>query len=225
MKNFIKDTEVVKPLLEKHCEFGQVQLYHFANCNVSESSRALYVSLVASACYGKEYASNPEKLYQSLIRSGHFSPLEFIRGNPPELGNDLRNNPQLPYEETPNYYVYKIQIPLFVKNHLIRHRNFSFMEISRRFTTVSQEDFFIISPLTEEMVQESIVRYNKALQGYKPEIARLVLPAYALKTTLWIAGSIDNYKDLIIKRLCDNSQKETKEVVKVMGNLLRIVLR
>jgi len=201
----------------------QVKIYDMQFHNRDKEARHLTISNIAPICYGKEYASNPKQIVETLYKNGHFTPFEFVRGNPPTLENSWRHNPDLPYSIAENYYIFRLVIPMFIKNQIIRHRGFSYMEISRRFTKPSIEDFYIKPPLTTDYVYSCLEKYNNYIENnVKPELARLVLPAYALNCTLFMAGTVEQYKDFVIKRLCDNSQAETKEVVKTMGELLRI---
>jgi thymidylate synthase (FAD) len=134
---------------------------------------------------------------------------------------------------------------MFVKNQIIRHRTFSFNEVSRRYTA-KEIEFFVPNELrkqsqknlqcsTEETVSEDLKlpwhingMYTRALEAFNGllesgvcrEQARMVLPQ-ALYTTFWMTGSLHNWMHFLKLRTSPHSQKETQEAAKAIEALLR----
>lgn len=104
---------------------------------------------------------------------------------------------------------------------LVRHRMASYCQTSQRYTTVNDEDWYVIPPAldTEQLraayhkhMGEAIGAYKAALlQGVKPEDARFLLPQ-ATKTSITMkinARSLFNFLNL---RTDKNAQWEIREL-------------
>jgi thymidylate synthase (FAD) len=155
----------------------------------------------------------------------------------------LREKHTSPFEHS--VITFRIKVPMFVKNQIIRHRTFSFNEVSRRYTA-KEIEFFVPSELreqsqknlqcsTEETVSEdlelsskinaihtqSLAVFNELLEkGVCREQARMVLPQ-SLYTTFWMTGSLHNWMHFLRLRTSPHSQKETQETARGIETLLR----
>ena len=155
----------------------------------------------------------------------------------------LREKHTSPFEHS--VITFRIKVPMFVKNQIIRHRTFSFNEVSRRYTAKDIE-FFVPRELrkqsqknlqcsTEEVISEdlklsskindiniqSLDIFNELLaQGVCREQARMGLPQ-SLYTTFWMTGSLHNWMHFLKLRTSPHSQKETQEAAKAIEELLR----
>tara|TARA_E500000305_G_scaffold108878_1_gene112243 strand:- start:2380 stop:3063 length:684 start_codon:yes stop_codon:yes gene_type:complete len=155
----------------------------------------------------------------------------------------LREKHTSPFEHS--VITFRIKVPMFVKNQIIRHRTFSFNEVSRRYTS-KEIEFFVPKSLrkqseknlqcsTEEIVSEDyrLFNYINALhtqslevfyellqKGVCREQARMVLPQ-SLYTTFWMTGSLHNWLHFLRLRTSPHSQKETQESAKAIEVLLR----
>ena len=130
----------------------------------------------------------------------------------------------------------QISCPLFVRSQIMRHRTFSYNEVSRRYTS-DRIEFWMPDELreqhqtslqcsTDEAVQESdhwlqcwdqhhvncAAFYELMLaSGVAREQARAVLPQ-SLYTHFWMSGNLNNWAKFLKLRLDPHSQPETRAV-------------
>ena len=168
---------------------------------------------------------------------------EFTEKDQRLLSFMLREKHTSPFEHS--VITFRIKVPMFVKNQIIRHRTFSFNEISRRYTakeiefftpkglrkqsrknlqcsieeTVSEE--IDLSSKINENLTQCLALFNELLEkGVCREQARMVLPQ-SLYTTFWMTGSLHNWMHFLRLRTSSHSQKETQEAAKAIETLLR----
>ena len=217
-------------------QIGKVELWDFSKSNICEEAKQEAVATVASISYGNEQAKNPEKLWDLLEKAGHNSPFEFLRHpKAPFIHSSFRNWPDL-YDCYTNsgeeYYneniaVFKIKIPIFVMRQYIRHRGFSFMEMSRRFTRPDKIDFEYYFPKgLHEGIKKMYIDTCESLfqvmiyDGFKLEQARIVLPL-GLYTEFWVMKDYRNALNFYIERFNTHAQWEIKECARVELELLK----
>ena len=137
-----------------------------------------------------------------------------------------------------------IKCPLFVRSQIMRHRTFSYNEISRRYTSFNIE-FYELDGLrgqatknlqcsTGELVSHSrqlevlVENHNKAAldlynrlieEGVAREQARAVLPQ-SLMTSFVMTGNLLNWLKFLRLRLDVHAQPECREVAEMCRGIL-----
>ena len=227
---------------------GYVQLWDFSHANLSEETRVEAVATVASICYGRP-ARDAKKLVERLwTESGGLpsSAFEFVRdGRSPGIEDSLRNNPQLAtYENDPgetkeelvkrhraSIATFRLKVPIFVARQIMRHRQFSYQELSRRYTDDRRVPPEFLGPEKSEVGTAGIglfqLAYTMEKQVYRllldsnvrAEIARAVLGT-GLYTELWMMGDQEAWANYFALRLDPHTQKEHREVAQAMRDLL-----
>jgi thymidylate synthase (FAD) len=163
-----------------------------------------------------------ERLLRFMVREGHTSPFEHAS------------------------VTLRITCPLFVRAHIMRHRTFSFNEVSRRYTA---EDIRVFIPDTlrvqskknlqcseadshvvgetfmleklRESLQESVDLYHALIKrGVAREQARLALPQ-STYTTFWMTGNLHNWFKFLRLRLDEHTQLETRAIANAALTIIR----
>ena len=178
----------------------------------------------ARVSFGKmktEFDEKDEVLLKYLVENRHMTPLEHIT------------------------FSFSVHCPIFVARQWMRHRTFSYNEISRRYTTVDLEFYFpdtfrkqsesnrqastdeIIEKNTEarqiysKITDDCFDAYEKMLElGVCKEQARAILPQNMM-TTFWMTGNLRNILHFIELRDDDHAQKEIREYARAMKELIR----
>ena len=221
---------------------GFVELWDITNANTNEESRIETITIIASLSYGNEYAKNPQKLYQLLKEKKHLSVFEFIRCYPFfDIPTSFRHKPNCRYisdydfsqkiniisDYRKNVGIVKIKVPIFVMRQIVRHRGFSFLEISRRFVNPEKVPFEFWYP--EDLDDKKKLDFNLAFMSLyeqmrqytnKLEIARTVLPLN-LYTTVWVLGHKEAWDNFFKLRLTKETQQETRIVAENMYELFK----
>ena len=171
----------------------------------------------ARVSFGKmktEFDEKDEVLLKYLVENRHMTPLEHIT------------------------FSFSVHCPIFVARQWMRHRTFSYNEISRRYTTVDLEFYFpdtfrkqsesnrqastdeIIEKNTEarqiysKITDDCFDAYEKMLElGVCKEQARAILPQNMM-TTFWMTGNLRNILHFIELRDDDHAQKEIQNGLK-----------
>ncbi len=241
--------EYIVPVDVKNFEDGQfnVELWDFSRSALNRKSMIEAGTLVASVCYDKKTAIGKEKLFKHFEKQSE-TPLEFIRKEKPfGIGNSYRNYRFFDHETSElyetdieakiqdhknNVATFKLRVPLFVVGHLVRHRQFSFMQISRRYTKVEGQDisenFYLhkndfLRRLQLMVIENCCEAYDTAIEnGIEPQDARLLLTAYAVLTDIWLMGDITSYAWYFKVRLNEEKvQRETLETARIMKELIK----
>ena len=133
---------------------------------------------------------------------------------------------------------YRVTVPLFVRSQVMRHRTFSYNEVSRRYTSENIQTWKPIEfrgqskidlQCSEGTIEDkdsgsiydyaiacSLNVYNDLLErGIARELARAVLPQ-ATYTTFYMTGSIHNWVKFLLLRLDEHAQKETRLMAKAI---------
>lgn len=232
------------PYLDK----GFVEYYDLSELLIDDNNIPFVVANIATLSYGNEYAKNPLQLYEKLIQNKHESVLEFIRY--PYIDNNnnklkgysiqdsLRHKEKLIDKEKRNpnlfrktIFTFKVKIPIFVARQLMRHRCFSYLELSRRYVTNKKIDFEFYIPdeirNNEQLYNEYINYTNTLLNLYskqienkiKPEIARTILPL-SLYTQIWMQGDIYCINNFLSLRLSEHAQRE----IRLLANIIKEIV-
>ena len=239
--------DYIRKIAEKEpLETGYVELWDFSRANMNDESRVEAVATVASICYGKP-PKDAKKLVERLwTESGGLpsSAFEFVRdGRSPTIAGSLRNNHDLvTYEDASessevlierhrgNIAAFRIKVPIFVARQIMRHRSFSYQELSRRYTddkrvplkfwspneseTKRTADLFQLAYTLEERIYKLLLESD-----VRPEAARAVLGT-GLYTELWMMGDRTAWANYFALRLDPHTQKEHRELAQAMRDLL-----
>ena len=150
------------------------------------------------------------KLIRYLAAHGHTSPFEHVSAT------------------------FELTVPLFVRAQIMRHRTFSFNEISRRYTSKAiaiyhpqeirrqaeknlqcssdelPDDPEHCKALFASSAATSMALYNELIsRGVSRETARIVLPN-GLYTSFWMSGNLHNWCKFIRLRTTEHVQLETR---------------
>jgi hypothetical protein len=210
---------------------GYVSLYSGWNGNSSEDSRIEMVTKIASLSYGREEAKNPEKLYNRLKSLKHDSLFEFI--NPPvekwRIVASLRHDKNLPFcsPDAHKEYIatFRIKTPIFVVRQFMRHRGFSYLEMSRRYVDAKKVPLEFWFPNMDEQGVQHFEEHFKEWYDYllrsgiPPEEARAVLPT-GLYTEFYCQAEVKILKNFFNLRLKKDAQKQIREVAE---NMLKLI--
>jgi len=146
-------------------------------------------------------------------------------------------------------FTFRLEIPIFIARQLMRHKSFSFNEISGRYVEF-EDDFFTPDIFrlqdkdikqgskddTEGLLNQDEVKHlygdlmNNAFNTYKEllelgvckEQARAVLPL-ALNTQLYATCNIRSFLHYLKLRLDTHSQKEIREISKQMLDIVKAI--
>ena len=228
---------MVRKANRNYLDKGYVELYDLSSSTVSLNKLYETVGNLASICYGNEEAKNPIELGKKLEKLGHLSVFEFIRSPEVRHGrcyysgikDSFRNTRRLLYNGKAHrccIATFKIKAPIFVVRQLMRHRCFSFLELSRRYTTHKKKPYEFYIPkdfpeLVEAFYNHSVALYEELLaKGFKQEQARIILPQ-SLYTELWLQGDVECFQNFFALRLDEHAQYEIRELAKTMSLLLQ----
>lgn len=162
------------------------------------------IAKIASICYDSNPA-DPMKLVKHLYNNGHLSVMEHI------------------------YFTFKIEgISRACSHQLVRHRHCSFTQRSQRYCT--EDGFGIIVPESiysknqEENYEKLMFRIEGnyiglCASGVPNEDARYVLPN-ACATALYLSCNLRELIHITNERLCTKAQREIRELVKRMVDLV-----
>ena len=222
---------------------GYVKLYDASHANESEEQRIWTVSTLASIAYGNEEAKNPRALYERLKTLKHESLWEFIRtgANIPEQSNiagSMReyelNGIEYPLIVSKHYdkniACFRIKAPIFVARQFFRHRAFSYIEMSRRYTKPEKQEFQFWRPSIGNRIGTKAVidtAENSAMHTYHTllmhgehtQVASRFLPQTTY-TEFYIMGEVEGLKNFFQLRLDSHAQAEIRELAQGMLDLL-----
>lgn len=240
--------EPLTPVVELHSRLGRVgsiQAWNPWDSRKSPEHAKWWVSKIASLSYGNEAAKNPEALFKSIVERGHLSCLEFV----PQLAGDAGAydvGMALPFQsarhfgplelmefgdewaELGKYYpatAFLVECPLYIRSQWMRHRSFSYLEMSRRYTKGSKvewsyygQDMSGASLGTTEadkwntgaLWSQCEVEYQRRLDaGWPNEIARGCMPMESM-TKFWCAGFNRDWDAFIKLRDDPHAQPEIR---------------
>ena len=162
---------------------------------------------IASICYGKEEASNPDKLMKHLYNNGHHSTFEHV------------------------HFIFKIEgISRICLAQLTRHRHASYTVRSQRYCQEEDTEIRIPTEGLDTIEQHDLVKkaYKDALESYKvlissgvkKEDARFVLPQ-GTTTELYMSF---NLRELLLIGELRTSKKAQWEIRDLVTEIVRQVL-
>lgn len=239
------EENLFKPIAHKDIygdAIGHVTLYDSSHANESEEQRIWCVTTTASLAYGNEEAKNPEALYERMKSIKHESLWEFIRvgGYLSNLQDSMRNYINFGTDaayaftckeelhiHTSNIACFRIKVPIFVARQFMRHRSFSYLEMSRRYTKDAKVpfEFWMPTGLTEET---KAIYTDKALRDYSimtteyglhTQVASRFLPQITY-TEFYMMGEVEGLKNFFTLRCAKEAQEEIREVAMSMLQLI-----
>lgn len=228
---------------------GYVSLYDASHSNESEEQRIWTVTTIASLAYGNEEAKNPEALYERMKSIKHESLWEFIRSNHVPFGRtigaSMRNSTYgggLPFTDVYKEYqtvtvlnedmkwhkqniaCFRIKVPIFVARQFMRHRSFSYLEMSRRYTKDAKVPFEFWFP--KEFHGNKLMfksqweqDYFAMTKQYHTQVASRFLPQTTY-TEFYMMGEVEGLKNFFTLRCAKEAQEEIREVAMAMLKLI-----
>ena len=230
--------EPLTPVVELHSRLGRVgsiQAWNPWKSRESVAHAKWWVATVASLSYGNSEAKNPEKLFQSIVDRGHLSCLEFVPRNVEDEDGNLRAlpavslrtfpesldpsignwNPQIAEACSRRYpaHAFLVECPLYVRSQWMRHRSFSYLEMSRRYTKGSKVAWTFYGsedPVLHAEQLDAVAKYERRLKaGMPPELARGIIPQEAM-TRFWACGFDRDWDHFCKEREYLGAQAETR---------------
>lgn len=188
--------------------------------NDARAAHAARASFNRANTEATELTARDEKLISFLANHKHTSPFEH------------------------SAFSVAIACPLAIRSQIMRHRTFSFNEVSRRYTSEKIEFFEVQSfkkqaeknlqcssevdvENVEQARAELLKAYDHAFETYQKlldmgvsrEKARFVLPM-GMMTSFWMTGNLLNWLKFLSLRLDPHAQEECREVAVVCKALL-----
>lgn len=225
---------------------GTVSLYDASHANESEEQRIWTVTTIASLAYGNSEAAKPEALYERMKSIKHESLWEMCRPCFTGYGieDSLRNAKndilwyakQVPYmleQHKENIACFRIKVPMFVRTQFMRHRSFSYLEMSRRYTKGAKVPFEFWFPndfnwqfntfndYAESYRQDFKTMMGTALTKYETQVASRFLPQTTY-TEFYVMGEVEGLKNFFRLRCDSHAQSEIREVAEAMLELLEL---
>ena len=198
---------------------GTVTLIDFMGSDkrVVDSAR---VSFLKDDVTKTKLTERDKKLIQFLAAHGHSSPFEHCTAT------------------------FILIVPMFVRSQIMRHRTFSYNEVSRRYTSdkikfwkpdeirgQAKNNLQCSEGVLDSSEAESIFKlaaefsfasYQQLLEaGVSREMARSVLPQ-GTYTTFYMTGNLHNWIKLIKLRDHDHAQLETREIAQQIKQALEV---
>jgi len=137
---------------------------------------------------------------------------------------------------------FRLTVPLFIRSQIMRHRTFSYNEVSRRYTSEKVQVWapdewrgqhpkdlqcssgVITDATIDEMYQNSVAVsfrvYQSMLErGVAREMARAVLPQ-GVYTTFYMTGNLHNWAHFLRLRLDSHAQEEVRVLARAVRDEL-----
>ena len=185
------------------------------------------VCQAARVSTGNDVAGYKESkgLLNYLWREGHTSPFEHVTAT------------------------FRVEVPIFIARQIMRHRTFSYNEISGRYSKLSphfwlpsyerplknkgsgaypelvfhdehDHNYDIVTYYINKITVESLEAYEDMINAdVATEVARAVLPLNTY-TSFYMTGNLKNFLDFIDKRIVQNAQEEVRDVAQYMAQAL-----
>jgi len=198
-----------------------------------------HVALVATLSHGKVASEIPEeeaeRVTRKLITLGHESVFEFVR-YPSPYDNARKAGLLAPerFDDSVTEKLFetvgtvRLTVPIYVARQIMRHRSFSYLELSRRYTKPPKVDVAFALPMGRsecsdtywEAYRQVKDTYVRLLAECKEpaEFARAVLPL-GTETIFWMQGDYKAWGNFFVYRLHPAAQKETRQISKKIWGL------
>ena len=177
-----------------------ITVSHFNDTGLSDIE---LIAKLASLSYNKKEAKDNVRLVSLLLERGHHSLFEFVA---------LRRSR--------HYEIQYLEVPIFVARQIMRHRTFSYIERSFRYTQGDTRYFLYDNNDFTDIYDAIDFTYNKLLDKYKKEVARVVLPM-GTYTKLYIGGNVFAWTNFFIYRLDKAAQDVTRATATLMAREIK----
>lgn len=229
-----------KPIAHKDIygdAIGKVTLYDASHANESEEQRIWTVTTTASLAYGNEEAKNPEALYERMKSIKHESLWEFIRdvdNGKYSIDESMRGAyglyDQYYYSDITahksNIACFRIKVPIFVARQFMRHRSFSYLEMSRRYTKDAKVpfEFWFPSDFPQGYKNQKLREWDETYSwmlgyGEHTQVASRFLPQTTY-TEFYMMGEVEGLRNFFTLRCAKEAQEEIREVAMSMLQLI-----
>jgi thymidylate synthase ThyX len=244
----IKSKEIYHP--KYNWSLGVVELLDIGESRTSPDHAKKFIADIASISYGNEEAKDPAKLFDRLIRMGHLSCLEFVpvpmdlvfefspnfsekiplpmaslrrivAENPNNWENEINWGEDIAEEINKNHYAFRITCYKDTNVQWLRHRNASYLELSRRYVKDSKVPFKFNDIVPDDLIELALNTYHRLLsEGYPPEQARKVVP-FGFETTFYVAGNWETYWENFFRLRTDaHSQSDIQTIALAMQEMI-----
>lgn len=172
---------------------------------LNASSGDIQIADYAGICTGKFDVNNQvdpetaERRINRLMEMGHTSPFEFA---------DI---------------TFVVKAPIFIARQWMRHRTFSYLEQSGRYTTLADEVYDPTDGAMQSTIAALFELYDNLIkvQGVPKEQARGILPL-STYTTFIFKTDLHNLFHFLQLRLDSRAQKEMQEYAKAVYNITKV---
>lgn len=225
----IKFNESVPVELESRLgRVGSIQSFDLWKFRESREAMIEGVAQIASLSYGNDAAKNPQQLFDRIISLGHLSCLEFV-----PIGFSGASLPYSSYRTVDSdswkfdvkdfkwVSDYKatgflVECPVFVARQWMRHRSFSYLEMSRRYVKDSKVPVKFYGEDRADSVERRIYSYVRdyineiATDNNEPaELARRVIPV-GMMTKFYVGGFDRDWHKFVALRADAHAQPEIR---------------
>lgn len=218
---------------------GSIQAWDPWEARKSQEKARWWVAKVASLSYGNDDAKNHDKLFERIVRLGHLSCLEFVPA--PYNGYSLPLASARTYTDidgTMGMYfnddisldkegneatAFLVECPIFVARQWMRHRSFSYLEMSRRYTSGFKVPWTFYGENQDTAFANEICcsAYEDMIEKNVPaELARRVIPVSAF-TKFWVAGYDRDWIKFIKLRSDEHAQPEIRAFSEAVKEMIR----
>lgn len=211
---------------------GSVQSFDLWKFRESRESMIEGVAQIASLSYGNEAAKNPQQLFDRIISLGHLSCLEFVpiafSGSSLPFSS-FRTVPAddwkfgaKDFKWVSDYDAtgFLVECPVFVARQWMRHRSFSYLEMSRRYVKDSKVPVEFYGDEKLYINELAVDTYDLLItSGEPPELARRVLPV-GMMTKFYVGGFNRDWK-----KFCDlRSDPHAQAEIRVFSDYIKGVI-
>ena len=209
---------------------GSVHSFDLWQFRESREAMIEGVAQIASLSYGNDAAKNPQQLFDRIISLGHLSCLEFV----PVVIDPCYS---LPHSSARRYdgltpisnsriamegsqktpaTGFLVECPVFVARQWMRHRSFSYLEMSRRYVKDSKVPVKFYGEDRADSVERRIYSYVRdyineiAIDNNEPaELARRVIPV-GMMTKFYVGGYDSDWHKFVALRADAHAQPEIR---------------
>jgi thymidylate synthase (FAD) len=178
----------------------------------------------------KRLSSKDKKLINYLAKHKHHSPfnhafLSFRIKAPIFVARQLVKHKFLPWNEVSRRYVDDEPEFYFPDYWRAKAENVKQGSSDERCEVAYEQDDLVqmsVVDWAEAHVADSLIHYRQLMNaGVCPEQARMVLPQNTMTEWYW-SGTLGAFLDMLVLRLDNHTQKETREVAKLIANEVKM---
>jgi thymidylate synthase (FAD) len=143
----------------------------------------------------------------------------------PELTERLLNDKHFGCFEH-NVASFHIAAPVFIARQFMRHRTFSYNEVSGRYKDLRDQPVYLHKSLADNgevvgIFHRSFQVYRQLREvGFEREVARQVLSGFAMMTTFIVTGNLRSWAHFVQLRADSHAQEEIQHLAKQIRSTL-----